>query len=522
MKRYSLCKWGMALGIGISLLLTITGVGCGAQQVWHLDAGESALLSFEGIQRVAVGNPDVVDARPLNSREILLTARQPGNSTLVVWDRNGRHFQTVLVHPSSKARLWEIERLLAEKGVKVSLTETTTVLEGTVENPAAKDRAEAIAKAFGPNVVNLLKVARADQIRLEANVLELDRSTAEKLGLQSLERTNGGLLTGFIDLASDFNHIGVKTLNGISGRQNFRAVVNALEERNLARVLSRPYLTTLSGEKATLNVGGEIPVPVGLENGEIKIDWKPYGVILSITPELDGKDCLWIILEAEVSEIDWDNRIVTSGIEIPALKTRKISNKVRLRPGEPLIVGGLIDNKQTELKTKVPLLGDLPIIGQLFRSKRFENSETELVITIVPEIVEQDMSPIETSKKGSGISQTTGIAGKTNSEGWARICAEVSDSAQKVGTAPEESPNIPMKGPWAVQVGALPTRESAALRSKKLGGIGYTVRISEAEIKGTHYFRVRVLAGRERESAVRLADELQRKGYSTFITLCDS
>lgn len=520
MKNCSPDKWEKILCLCLVLLLSVPCTGQASQKTWHLDTGESALLTFDGIQRIAVGNPDVVDARPLNSREVLLTARKSGNSTLVVWDRQGRHFQTLLVHPSSKARLWEIERLLAEEGVNVSLTETTTVLEGTVANPAAKARAQAIAKAFGPNVVNLLEISHADQIRLEATVLELDRSTGEKLGLQGVERYNDGFLTGFIDLASDFNHIGIKTLDGISGTQNFSAIVNALEERNLAKVLSKPYLTTLSGENANLNVGGEIPVPVGLDNGEIKIEWKPYGVMLSITPELDGKNSIWITLEAEVSEIDWDNRIVTSGIEVPALKTRRISNKVRLMPGQPLIVGGLIDNKQTELKTKIPLLGDLPIIGQLFRSRRFENSETELVITIVPEIVKQQPDRATIPQRPIGLSSadsypestdmdTTGGEGKSDTNPQ-RLSRDKAPSSRDSG------------GPWAVQVGALPNRKIAMERSEQLRAMGFSAEISEADVKGKHYFRVRVIAGKKRQSAVSLANDLTQRGFSTFITLKDA
>ena len=514
-------------------LMTVFLLGClfvGAQafrldaspKVLHLDDGESALLAYQGIERVAVGNPDVLDARPLNSREILVTAKEAGNSTLVVWDRSGRHFLSFLVHPSTRARLWEIEKLLAEEGVKVSLTETATVLEGTVENPAARARALAIADAFGAKVVDLLQVARADQIRLEASVLELDRSAGEKLGLQSLERLTNGSVTGFIDLATDFNHIAIRTLNGISGTQDFSMVLNALEEKNLGRVLSKPYLTTLSGEKAHLNVGGEIPVPVGLDSGEIKIDWKPYGVILSITPELDGKENIWLTLEAEVSEIDWDNRIVTSGIEIPALKTRKISNRVRLKPGEPLIVGGLIDNKQTELKTRVPILGDLPIIGELFRSRRFENSETELVITIVPEIVDSEGRTNEPKdvphfSETQPLGESTISGSMTASEGTLRTSPPPAVSPAGTPSVSAQVAQPGTEGKWAVQIGAFPDMDSARQRSQKLRNQGYNAAISEATVDGKRFYRVRVPAGNDRSAAIKLSRELKGKGYKTFI-----
>lgn len=372
----------------IIMVLLRPGCGEGSEKTYHLETGESALLAFHGIKRIAVGNPDVVDIRPLDSKELLVTAKAGGNSTLVVWDRKGRHFVNFLIHPSQKARRWEVENLLREDGISVSVTETAVVLEGTVDNPAAKARAEAIAKAYSPNVVNLLEVMGAPQIRLEANVVEMERTAAEKLGLQNLKTFGDGVVTGVVDLSVETDQLGFFLKHGHFYTDDIQGILNALEERNEAKILSRPYLTTLSGEEATLNVGGEIPVPVGLENGEIKIEWKPYGVILSFTPELDGRGALWLSMEAEVSEIDWENRIITSGIEIPALKTRQISNKVRLLPGQPLIVGGLIDNKQSELKSRIPILSDIPIIGELFKSKRFENSETELVITVTPHLEE--------------------------------------------------------------------------------------------------------------------------------------
>lgn len=385
MNRFSSKLHGVIFFLGFSFVFCLQALA--SQETFHLETGQSALLVYQGITRIAVGNPDVVDVRPLDSREVLVTAKSAGNSTLMVWDKKGRHYAQILIHPSQKSRLWEVEQLLREEGVQVALTETAIVLEGTVATPAARKRALAIAEAYCPKVVNLLNVAEARQIRLEASVVELEKGVTDRLGLQEINTYDAGVLTGFVDLAADKDHLGLFFQDGSLRVHDFSSVLNALVKKNEAKILSKPYLTTLSGETASLNVGGEIPVPVGVDNGEIKIEWKPYGVMLSITPELDGKNGIWLAVEAEVSEIDWENRIVTSGIEIPALKSRKIANKVRVSPGQPLVMGGLIDNKQSILRTKIPILGDIPIIGELFKSKRFENSETELVITVVPQVV---------------------------------------------------------------------------------------------------------------------------------------
>ncbi len=254
-----------------------------------------------------------------------------------------------------------------------------------MKTPRDRIRAVAIAGAFGEKIINLLEVEDAPQIKLRAIVMELKKQDGDKLGLKSLEY-NDNHFWGIFDFNPDNAHVIDYTQNN-DLPTSINAVINALVENKQAKILSKPYLSTLSGEEAFLNVGGEIPVPVGVDNNEIKVEWKPYGVIMKFTPELDGLGEIWLTFEAEVSEIDWENAVETEGIKIPAIRSRKIANKVRLAHNESLVVGGLLDNKQSKYVKKIPLLGDIPIIGQLFRSKEFTNDETELVITVTPEVV---------------------------------------------------------------------------------------------------------------------------------------
>ncbi|MEA4877433.1 MAG: pilus assembly protein N-terminal domain-containing protein [Aminobacterium sp.] len=369
----------------IALVVALWGVIPAVAATYHLDVGDSAVLKYQNVKRMSVGNPDVLDAVPLDNNQILLTGKIEGGAALIVWDVKGMHMEKILVHPSTDAPSWELKELLKAENVDVTVRGGAVVLEGKVKTPRDRIRAVAIAGAFGEKIINLLEVEDAPQIKLRAIVMELKKQDGDKLGLKSLEY-NDNHFWGIFDFNPDNAHVIDYTQNN-DLPTSINAVINALIENKQAKILSKPYLSTLSGEEAFLNVGGEIPVPVGVDNNEIKVEWKPYGVIMKFTPELDGLGEIWLTFEAEVSEIDWENAVETEGIKIPAIRSRKIANKVRLAHNESLVVGGLLDNKQSKYVKKIPLLGDIPIIGQLFRSKEFTNDETELVITVTPEVV---------------------------------------------------------------------------------------------------------------------------------------
>jgi len=358
------------------------------QQTLHLETGENAPLTFQSLARVAIGNPNVLDAQPVNRNDLLLFGKSEGVSSLVVWDSKGCHVFDILVHPSRRVRTWDLEQMLQDSGIKVALTENTVILEGAVRTPYEKKRAEAIARGFAPNVVNLLNVEGDPRVKIEAIVMEMAKGNGQKLGLSYLEGGRGQLVSGSANLVnSELGQIGFTWNRAADIPSNLKGLFDAVKNTSSTRILSRPSVSGLSGEKAFINVGGEIPVPVGVENNQIKVEWKPYGVIMTIVPEVLSDGDILLNLSAEVSELDWENRIVTNGVSIPALRSRKVENRTVLKDGEPLVIGGLLDNKQTRMVKKIPLLADLPLLGSLFRSKQFQNNETELVITVVPQVV---------------------------------------------------------------------------------------------------------------------------------------
>lgn len=379
----------LLLGACLFFFAIIPSPGFGeAKQTCHLETGENAPLVFESMVRVAIGNPNVLDAQPVSKNELLLFGKAEGVSSLVVWDARGRHTLDVLVHASRRAKTWDIQQTLQYPGVKVVVTDTTVLLEGTVKTPYEKKRAESIAKAFAPNVVNLLNVEGDPRVKIEAIVMEMSKGDGQKLGLSYLQGGSGQVSSGSVDLVnSELGQLGFTWNRAADVASNLSGLFEAVKSSSQTKILSRPSVSSLSGEKAFINVGGEIPVPVGVNNGEIKIEWKPYGVIMTIVPEIQSDGDILLNLSSEVSELDWDNKIVTSGVSIPALRTRKVENRTVLKDGEPLVIGGLLDNTQTRSIKRIPYLADLPLIGGLFRSKHFQNNETELVITVIPQVV---------------------------------------------------------------------------------------------------------------------------------------
>ena len=379
----------LLLGACLFFFAIIPSPGFGeAKQTCHLETGENAPLVFESMVRVAIGNPNVLDAQPVSKNELLLFGKAEGVSSLVVWDARGRHTLDVLVHASRRAKTWDIQQTLQYPGVKVVVTDTTVFLEGTVKTPYEKKRAESIAKAFAPNVVNLLNVEGDPRVKIEAIVMEMSKGDGQKLGLSYLQGGSGQVSSGSVDLVnSELGQLGFTWNRAADVASNLSGLFEAVKSSSQTKILSRPSVSSLSGEKAFINVGGEIPVPVGVNNGEIKIEWKPYGVIMTIVPEIQSDGDILLNLSSEVSELDWDNKIVTSGVSIPALRTRKVENRTVLKDGEPLVIGGLLDNTQTRSIKRIPYLADLPLIGGLFRSKHFQNNETELVITVIPQVV---------------------------------------------------------------------------------------------------------------------------------------
>ena len=391
---------------------TISVAAIASPSIYLVPVGESRVYRLaRPITRVAVGNPEVADYIILNPSELYLLGKQTGATNLIVWDQNGNFTSTPLqvsrnIHP--------IELMLKvvlpkETDIHIFAWGPAFVLTGTVSDALAAETANRLVKSYmggtvpGVNpettltsssssssslapaasaniagVVNLLKVRDSQQVRLEVHIAEISKSYLETLGLdwsRSSSDINGSFRSGFVTSA---------TLNLILHGNKLQ--VNAEGKNGLIKILAEPTIVALSGQEGTFLVGGKIFTPTVGTNGTVDYVERDYGVGLKFTPTvLDGGRIL-LKVAPEVSELN--SVPITVGTNtLPSFKVSSASTTVQMKEGENLVIGGLLREKLTEDITRVPLLGDIPILGALFRHTSKSSETTELMVIVRPTLV---------------------------------------------------------------------------------------------------------------------------------------
>lgn len=377
---------------------------------------ESRYVQEAGLSRVAVGNPAIADVQLLSAREFLLVGKQAGSTTLLVWSANGRQEYLVTVTGENSGLAAMIEKAINLPGVTVQMVGNKILLRGTVMNQYEKDLALKIAGLYtgtdpatatstsgsssagkaidktGGNVIDLLQMARPSQIRLEAQIIEISSSNKRELGIQYGTSTGSSDskidAEGTIYAGEDWNTRG---WGGwlVRHSSTINAALNALITQGKARILSRPNISTLSGEKARILIGGSIPIPTN-NDGSISIEWKEYGVKLDIEPVADQMDKITSKVHAEVSRLDYANGITQNGFHIPALATREAEAVIHVSNGMSMIIGGLLNSEDGKSVSKIPLLGNIPIIGEFFKHTSRTRDKRELIIIITPHLIGED------------------------------------------------------------------------------------------------------------------------------------
>lgn len=373
----------------------------------ELRAGEARMIALPGAAESAlVSDPAVADVQLPARNRLFLFGKAAGRSAVQVLDGGGRVLfaQSVVVIP-------DLDRLRAEladvPGARVSLAGTAIRLEGTVATPAAAARAQTLAeKAAGkPDaVVNQLKVAMATQVNLRVRVAEVSRTLAREIGFNfdvfgAVGGFSLGLATGRPIVGPDGgllrNIDGAGSL-GIVRRTDsldMNAVIDALEEDGLVSVLVEPNLTARSGETASFLSGGEFPIPVNQDDRGIVIEFKRFGVALDFTPTVLEEGRIALKVRPEVSELNETASVEIRDIRVPGLSVRRAETTVELASGQSFAIAGLVRASSANDVRSVPLLGQIPVLGALFRSTRFQRQETELVIIVTPYLVEPVASP---------------------------------------------------------------------------------------------------------------------------------
>jgi pilus assembly protein CpaC len=388
-----------------------------------LFVGRSTILNVGStIARVSLTVPDVADAMVTAPQELLIHGKTPGTISLFVWDRaGGIKTYEVNVRRDLKVLAEQMTQLFAGEAITVRGSGKDVVLSGTVSSKYVMDKAADVAAGFvekKENVVNLLKQQEgvsSNQVMLRVRFAEVSRNALQELGVslftgptgykdviartstQQFSAPNFDELNRTSDLD---NHLtsasGKYTLSDFlnlfifSNKYNIGTVIKALESKGLFQSLAEPNLIASNGKEASFLAGGEYPYPVaqgGTGNTAVTIVFKEFGVRLSFTPTVLGGDLINLKVKPEVSSLDFANGVSLSGFRVPALSTRRTETEVELQDGQTFAIAGLMNNTVASTMSKVPGIGDIPILGYLFRSRAYQKQQTELVVMITPQIV---------------------------------------------------------------------------------------------------------------------------------------
>ncbi len=349
---------------------------------------------------LSIANPGVADISSLSDRSIYILAKEPGRTTLTLLGLNGELITNVEIHvtPDLAEFKERLTQILPGENIEVRTAANGIVLSGTVSSIVRLDRALELASRYaGDRVSNMMVVGGVQQVMLKVRFAEMQRSVSK--ALSSSLSFGGNVLDGELDLAGGVNSGvsgGALTPNSSNngailfgfgaGSLDVGILIEALEARGVARSLAEPNLTALSGQSARFLAGGEYPVPIS-DGGTVSVQFKPFGVELSFVPTVVDGDVINLQLNAAVSSIDASNGILIDGFAIDGFRRRETSTTVEMRDGESFAIAGLLSDDFSDISGQVPWIGDVPILGALFRSAEYERRQTELVIIVTPHLV---------------------------------------------------------------------------------------------------------------------------------------
>ena len=402
-----------------ALPAAVTAVQTAAAQEVHSQAardlfvtvGKSLVVdSPVNIQRVSVGNGEMAEALAVNPREVLVNGKAVGETSIIIWQQGGnRLFFDLTVRPSGSkvsAIQQQLDRELSGQDIKVSFENDTPFLHGTAKDVTSAERAVAIANTLGKtvNLLNVMVPPTEAQVLLKVRFADVDRSYTQDLGINILStgatNTIGRLTTGQFSPPGLTSSPGQPTqvtysdlLNIFLFRPdlNLGATIKALESKSVLQILAEPNVLAINGRTASFLAGGEFPYPTlqggGGGLGAVTIQFREFGVRINFTPVITPRGTIRLQVAPEVSSLDFANGLVFQGFNIPALATRRVTTEIELESGQSFAIGGLLDNRTTEALSKVPGLGNIPLLGKLFQSRAIQKQNSELLVLVTPELV---------------------------------------------------------------------------------------------------------------------------------------
>lgn len=411
--------------------------------------GQSRVINFDRpVGRFSVSNPEIAEAVLVTPDQVLVNGKGFGQVNFIAWEQSGGEYLVFDVYVRANLSLIDsqMRALFPKDDIRLSQANGSVVMSGSVADIKTAGQAQSVVEAAGFKTVNMLSspVKSAAQVQLQVRVAEISRNRMKDVGTSytyqgspggggylnsgggpsSLSNPPASPLSGIISGALSSSALNMLVMGG-----NSLAMLRMLQTEGSLRELAEPNLIAMDGQEASFLAGGEFPVPMiqgGSEKSTVSIIFKEYGVRLNFKPTIIDEDHIRLELEPEVSTIDFANGVKFDGFLIPALKTRRAKTGVELRDGQSFALAGLLDNSEIKSLSKVPVLGDIPILGALFRSKSFQKNETELMFIVTAHLVKpvnrddipqmrgldglKKASPLGLEPKGEGIQGQTGYS----------------------------------------------------------------------------------------------------------------
>lgn len=358
-----------------------------------LARGTSAVLvSPFQFTRVSMADPEIAEAVVVSPNEVLINGRTLGSTTFVVWDTTGaRRIYGVEVTADAGALERHLTTLFPDEDITVTARGNTLILSGPVSSAFVARQALELAEASGAVLVDNLQTPAPSQILLHVQFAEVSRSALRSLGNQVIDVLNPHETTTSGDWRGESDSDGVLQLSLINSDSHLRAVIRAFKETGDFKSLAEPTLLALDGETASFLAGGEFPFPTvqgANQSNAVSIEWREFGVRLNFTPSVTNIGNIRLDIAPEVSSLDFAGGLTISGFQMPTILSRRAETHVELREGQHLAIAGLLDRSMQENIRKLPILGDIPILGTLFRSTDERQQLTELLVIVSPRLVE--------------------------------------------------------------------------------------------------------------------------------------
>jgi pilus assembly protein CpaC len=382
--------------------------------------GKSQVLNLqEPFTRVSVTNPAIADVFVVTPNQILVNGKAVGVTSLVVFYPTKTVFFDLLVQTDLGLLRERLKQVAPRDDIRIHPAQDAIILDGTASSDRTIAGAVEVAQVFAPKgkVVSLISLtdAKPQQVLLQVHVAEVARAALQELGfsMRALGTTFMGAMFPGSTFVSTLGSVGPVTQGGFpglidssrsgpdfpfqggnlflsSGQRDYAAIIHSLAEKNALRTLAKPNLLTQSGKEAKFLSGGEFPYPIAQQNNTVTVEFKEFGVGLLFTPVVVDGETINLKVRPEVSSLDFSQGLVSAGFSIPVIRKNVTATNISLKDGESFAIAGLINNEVRQAVQKIPVLGDIPILGALFRSTRFQNNETELLFLVTVKLVKPD------------------------------------------------------------------------------------------------------------------------------------